>query len=677
MNKNDEKSQTLQAIQDLLAQYEQQQLSATSVQPLMQALLEQLRVCDQAKFDAEINALQPHAFHVMGLFSSGQFSPKDLQAINIITMQTLDRMAGLFEGCQSMIFVTPPIAAFMLRWLKFTVLLVTELFKRKESQTAQLMLEMICLIHLPFYLSSLFTVLPLKDTRSKFDLQPCVLDVQDIGELAWQQYAIILCHHQEYDKARFALSALETWLAQDQGLSEFNQQQMDTLYRTQAPALKKTFKENREVWKNAVAHINTISNTLKPQILKSMRYFLLGKLALEDVAPNLSLAYCYLDLSVTHYLANKSKLTPDSLINELNTLAARFEKVENFSLAMRCYRTALKLYSEYSQVVAQYREDARQIERNMFKLKKSAFLQLKKKWEELAIESVQNVDCIDFDEVKFWCQITYSNRAFMLCHAQYLTELGVQKNMQRETRVITLNLPYELSARTLQRSFLQAQKSFQRHQHRSRQAAELTQKRFTEVVASEDTPYESHSSLEDSSFYHIACHVVRKKPKSALSKSPPPQKTPGAKIITTISWGEEYPTYHPSKGIVYPIPNPLVINSPMPKGIFYAYLDPVQLAELSKQMLDQFELQLARGKIVSKGDAHGIRSIIGELDDDSPYMFKINIHGEDIRLYGRKVATTITPDGKATVLIAFDQAIPHDEQLILQPEDRSINSNIH
>jgi hypothetical protein len=670
MKKNDEKTQILQAILDRVTQYQEGQLSVTSVQPILQGLFEQLRLCDQADFDAAIEASQPLMFKSIQIFDSGKISPTDLKGMTFATMQTLERLAGVFEGCHAMIFVKPVVAAFILKLLNFIISLAAALVRDKSAETAQLMLAITCEIHIPFYQSSLFTVMPLKEGKSSFDLRPSLLDVRDIGELAMQQHAILQCEHHQYDKARATLIFLDAWYSGDHELSEFKQEQMEALYRTQAPALKKLYKADRELWKRAFGMINNITVTLKPQIFKSMRYFLWGKLALEEVVPNLSLASCYLDLSVTHYLAIKSNIPPGKLINELKSLAARFVEVENFASAMRCYRTTQKIYSKYSLAIVDYQQQTHQLEQNVCKLKKVAFLQLKKKWEELAIGSLQDVQSIDFDEAKCWCQITYSDRAFMLCHARYLNELEVEKNVQRDTCVITLNSPYELSARALRRSFLQAQQRFQHRRHESQQAAELLQKRFVEVVASEDSHDESPLPLKGSSLYDMASHVVRKIPRPAPSKSTGPPKTPPAKILPTISWGDEYPTYHPSKGIVYPIPNPLVINSAMPKGIFYAYLDPLQLIELSKEMLDQFELQLARGKIVGKGDAHGIRSVIGELNDDSPYMFKINIHGEDIRLYGRKVATAITPEGKATVLIAFDQAIRHDEQLLLHPEER-------
>jgi hypothetical protein len=149
----------------------------------MHALFEQLRVCNQAEFDAEINASQHLLDPIMRLFHSGIFSSQDLKKITFVTMQTLERMAGLIEGCHSLIFLTPPVAAFMLHFLKFTATLAGELFKRQDSQTAQVMLQMICVCHLPFYQSSFCTILPQKDSKNKFALRPCILNVRDIGEL--------------------------------------------------------------------------------------------------------------------------------------------------------------------------------------------------------------------------------------------------------------------------------------------------------------------------------------------------------------------------------------------------------------------------------------------------------------------------------------------------------------
>ncbi len=663
-----EKINLLETLDTLLRQYESQEISPAYAQPKLTALIEALRVCDQTEFDSEIRAWQPTVEKVMARFDSKQYSTADLKPMTFVTIQTLERMAGLFEYCRSMVFVLPPIGAFLLGILHFSLALVKLNVQNKDPETAELILRMLCVCILPFYQSNIFTVLPKKSGKSNSELHPCQLDLRKITEMALLNHAVMLCDEKKYDKARTALLSCESWHAKIQPKDTIIQVQINCIYNQQQSKAKKLFKSNRDLWKKSFKDIRFITEKLKPQALSTTRYYLWGKLTLEDTTPDLTLSSNYFDLCATHYLQMRNNTPPDRLIMELKTLASRFESVNNFSSAMRCYRTALKLYSGYALLLGEYREEKNQLEKQLFKLKTTAFLHLKQAWQDLAVESLDHVLTVDFEEKHHWCQIKYTDRAYMLCHARFLNELGAENQVQRELCMITLNTPDELSAKSLLHTFLQAKHRFQKSQYKPQQLSSLQPKRAVEKDKSESSTEESISPFEISSTYQIAYHIARKAPKHPKSKSPPPQKTNTAKTISTLSWGDDYPLYHPTKGIVYPIPNPLVKNSSMPKGIFYAYVDRQQLPELPDEMLEQFEIQLARGKIVSKGDAHGIRSIKGELVEDSPYVFKINIHAEDIRLYGRKVATALSKEGVATVLIAFDQAIRHDEQLIMQPK---------
>jgi hypothetical protein len=668
--KNDVKIQYFEILSGLLAQYEAQEISAATLQPKLSQLLEQLRICDQTDFDANIKDIQPIAYKVIAMFESGRYSQEDLTKMTFVTIDTLKRLDTLFASYNSMIFVSPIDTFFLLKIVKFALSLTKPLINSQNTEAAKVILAILCELILPFYRANLFTVLPHKGgkgDKSASNLEPGLLDIRDIGVLALQQYAIILCEHQNFDQARATLLSVDTWCSQDQASNAAANQQIKAIYNDQAATMKRLFKANRESWKLIFKNIKLITDGLKPQISISMRYYLWGRLAAEGVNADLHLATCYFELSAKHYLQMKSHNLPDRLILELKALAKRFEQVECFSCAMQCYRTAQDLYAKYTLRTDTSRIESRQLERDLKQLEITAFLYLKRMWGAIAVEPLNGVQDIVFDETKRWCQITYSDRAYMLCHAKYLNKLGVEKNVQREPCIITMNTPYELSAKTLLQSFQQARRevTWQAQHHQRRPSAPTPLKRLIEDET--DVSIDSSTSFDDTLFYQIACRTLRKAPKLVRSKPSLPAKTPAGKILTTPSWGEEYPSYHPTKGVVYPIPNPMITNSSMPKDIFYAYLDRLQLSEVPDELLEKFESQLARGKIVSKGDAQGLRSITGELSDDSTYLFKINIHGEDVRLYGRKVATTLSPEGKATVLIAFDQAIRHDEQLQIEP----------
>lgn len=61
-----------------------------------------------------------------------------------------------------------------------------------------------------------------------------------------------------------------------------------------------------------------------------------------------------------------------------------------------------------------------------------------------------------------------------------------------------------------------------------------------------------------------------------------------------------------------------------------------------------------------------MQHIQGELGHESDYLFKLNIHAQDYRLYGRRVAEKTMANGRVVVLIAFDQIIAHNQALKLE-----------
>lgn len=478
------------------------------------------------------------------------------------------------------------------------------------------------------------------------------------------------------------------------------------LLKSKAKTFRGLYNANKSEWKEAFKAINTVDEKTLENSINMLHYFVWAKIALCEERPNFALVECYCDLTENYYGKLKvndkclDKLAaPQNVAKLLHRVADGHKDAGLMNSALRCYLKAQRFYQKCQRVIIDGKSkmlatgysvdiidrEVRNlivqilaIQRSVKEIQFGAFSQFQQEWTALKPSFAIQVR---FEEQGFAMIIDFDDKVLLKIWAQQLKCLKLPAEPLRSTNAglqnsIRLLEVHQLSAQQICQSLLRAQKVQQadkiRMQKRCDHLAIIKNRKDAELakLAQEKLSDVSDSMVsvesDPSKDLYPVTRPILKKDTSNKAKSQRSAATAAPLRVqpVLVDWAEDLPDYI-NVDEVCPFPDPFVTNSSIPKGLFYGYIDYVMMngEAISDELLAEFRSVLGRGKIAAEDNSQGIRPVQGELGHESDYMFKLNVHGEDYRLYGRWVADKKLPNGQVVVLIAFDQAVPHDKTL--------------
>jgi len=442
-------------------------------------------------------------------------------------------------------------------------------------------------------------------------------------------------------------------------------------------------------WKSAMNNIRRLEEKPLQNSMDYIHYYAWANLSLDPAVLNFTLAECYCDMALDYY--NKLRIngkkvgeliTPVTASNLLYLIAKQHKLEGNLNSALRCLTKARGYHVNYKNQLIEGRKKNQnmslpkelfekefgnsckrilEIDELLHEIHDAAFLQFKKEWTDFPQVALIRTR---FEE-KNLMLVDFSDRALMKLWTRELKQLQIHFSINENT--ITLHNVHQLSAKQMFQSIERSQKHlFQdriKVQKRIEYLAEMRNKAVEkpETSLDESPLFEmKHDPAKD--LYPVVKPIQKKNAKTKLVEA----KVSPIEIIPEIDWSDDIPDYINIDDI-HPIPDPNIANSSIPKDIFYGYIDHLLITnpDVDDKKIAEFQKILSRGKVAAEGNSQGIRPVQGELGHDSDYIFKLNGHAEDVRFYGRIVAKKSLPDGNQVVLIAFDQAIPHNKTLKL------------
>ncbi len=491
--------------------------------------------------------------------------------------------------------------------------------------------------------------------------------------------------------------------------SQQYEQEFFNLLKSRTKALKTHQKHNRTEWNNGTQIIKELTKDALDNAGDCIHYLLCAEIEALQQFPNYSLLECYCDLSESYlkklrfkdkYAIEMIPFTATAAL--LHKIADKHKEAGRMNSALRCYQKALNFYQQSKNLfianksqllnadltIDYYQENLKKILTPIVEIQKSinviqedTFQQFRNAWAQLKMPIA--IEAVDFETQGFAMKLTLNDTALFKVWMQQLHQLQFSSkpliSPSQKNSVTLLNI-HQLSAQQLFQSLERAQKVRQADIVRTQKklshayAAEIEKQRADRDAKPEknavDNSNMSYESPADKDLYPEPRTTKLKKQSSAVTQKTIAKPNQSRPQPHNVSWKEDLPEYV-NEDQVYPIPDPFVANSCIPKGIFYGYIDHQMINEIDDDLLLRFQEVLSRGMIAGSDDAQGIRPVQGELGHDSDYYFKINIGRQNYRIYGRKVGEKQLPNGQMVVLIAFDQAIPHDQTLKLEHVDEA------
>ncbi len=573
-------------------------------------------------------------------------------------------------------------------------LLLPILMEYELSQDAKNFLDIVCDRLLPD-LTKAFTLFVEKEAKSKKKGVNIVLKPFSSYAFASTFFYIRAAYCVKIGDISAAESALErAQIFRDTPLLDTRSHQ-DTFGIILKNKFRDIYIDNQSEWKTAIAAIKELNDTNLGTGNDCLHYFVLAEIAVKAAQPDFAMAECYCDLGLDYFSKTKvngknlDKITsPIAAAKLLLIIADEHQKSNRINSATRCTYKALEFYTkQYELLFALYKSlnvsdtpdpyidtVKRQVNEALTQVintKKALAVLKSQAFEHFIVEWTQEetsaVVPVKFAKDNMTLTADFNDNALLKSWIRELQKLKLNSKFHFEVdarSVILRDFNY-LSAKQINASFTCAQKSLLtdkvRIQRRREQQAAVPQITAPVVPTAEaSNDYQSDASKD------LYPAPTNRKPRKNPQQQQLVARPNAAPLVQIVDWSDDIPNYIDPANIC-PIPDPTVTNSSMPRGIFFAYIDHEQINNeaISPELLGEFQSVLERGKIAADGNSQGIRPVQGELGHDNDYIFKLNIHAEDYRLYGRRVAEQTLPNGKVIVLIAFDQALAHNKVLNL------------
>ncbi len=595
--------------------------------------------------------------------------------------------------------IKPKNFVFTFQLIRQTSQILEVLMEHELVQEMENILELIIPYCLPYLEQKVATVSVSNNNGLKFTLMRC--NFSQLSSIFQNFKTFYLVKKGDVQAAELTLNRAQELRDQQDFNLTANEAEFNTFLGKRKKEFRTDYLANKSEWNEAIKLINTLTGEFLVNTGDCIHYLLCGEIAALQEIPDFSLIEHYCDLSITYLSKIKLNNKFACSISPFTATAALLHKIADshkaagrLNSALRCYQKAFCTYTQGKEQFiaskatilesgfndeyfkAKFKKIVQStvaVNQSITEIQKLAFEQFKLAWS--AIKLPDAIQVVEFEEQGFAMKLTLSDTALFKVWMQQLHQLPLFSkpliSPAQKNSVTLLNI-HQLSAQQLFKSLERAQKVRQadimRMQKKLSHAAEKeTQRAEDNAKPKKDTVDNSnmdYQSSADKDLYPEPRTTKLKKQSSAVTQKTIAKPSQARPQPHNVSWKEDLPEYV-NEDQVYPIPDPFVANSCIPKGIFYGYIDHQMINEIDDDLLLRFQEVLSRGMIAGSDDAQGIRPVQGELGHDSDYYFKINIGRQNYRLYGRKVGEKQLPNGQMVVLIAFDQAIPHDQTLKL------------
>ncbi|MDQ2994461.1 MAG: hypothetical protein M3R00_05895 [Pseudomonadota bacterium] len=660
----------------VIARFESGQLDHDTALSQLNTAYKHIQQHEQANFEQILSTLEPKINpFIREFFANDNLDEKALLRMTALAVMVVGYLNEHLD-CVFPLILKPNQCNFLLNLMSYLTNLGARIQIHKDFDAALLLTGFVAKSLAPFVMNRVFLITAAKNASNKASLFTAVnIDMRTFGEWLIQQHIVISYTANRITEAEECLLGLEDFVQHATRCPSNPPSVVQEAFNAKLSNFKSDFKLNRSHWKKDLSTIRHITKQAHVNAIPSFRYYLWAKYAATAKPPQLGLALCYLNIALDIFAKLPVVTPPLAMFQLYKVIAANYVGAKQYSAAITIYEIMLERYPTVLRHLPEFHNETIALGITLTKLKSKAYEQLTTAWQAADRSHITALTDVHFNAATRCLSLTNTNIAWLQILTRQLKLENITHHFNKPNATITLSAPYQINAEDLVKLISVTQSKFVNREKILERGIEYINRLKIEVSNEQDEAQDS-PAYESQGYYSPPSPKQIRQPRIPKSlqhanNNNSPKKSALPPTIITHSWGDDLPTFHPTQGCVYPIPNPDV-NTGVPSGIFYGYLDIQALAMLDTEKLSQFETVLARGKLVAKGDAHGIRSVNGELPADSPYLFKINIHGEDIRLYGRKVADK-TQSGDMKILIVFDQAVRHNQTLqLIDVDDASL-----
>lgn len=545
---------------------------------------------------------------------------------------------------------------------------------------------------------------PSQEKKAKIDFDAKPFYCRAFLARAQTCYAESQLHLKQLEQAKQTLVRVNALLASDYTPSDLpSDSTLLASVNEHRKSLRTAYLLNKKAWRNTPETLKKLSDELVDQDVRADYYRILAETLLLEEEMNCPLIECYLRTSYSLMMrlyVDENQLmiiSPNKLLALYHKLLNHYQQANLDYNVMATCNTLLTILDPWVRTLTQSNLMAQRsplVLTGVCSQRESVILlkiarSLQEQYQTLLSEYAQKVfrkttealEHLNQEELNGAhirldhqaCQIGihYDNPHLQKIHLHRLRSLNLDVETNASNNVTTILNALHISVSNLVRSLKTASQTLQGKRLEIQRRLERSQQSVETLERTADPQATQKAFFADRAYTAQILHSQTKHERKPVKRKVPPQKDetttqPQSQLAKAhtppIQWAEHLPIFQANDGNVYPIPAHDVHSTQLPKGIFYAYIDRNALYELDDDLLDQFEITLSRAKIVQKHNAHGVRLIRGEVDEDSDYFMKINLHGVDVRLFGRIIAST-SVNQEEKILIVFDQALTHSQSL--------------
>lgn len=600
--------------------------------------------------------------------------------------------------------VEPKIYMYYVNCLNALSIVVSRLSEMNLDDSAVSLLDGIANYLIPLMTQKVATVVAKKSQRS-LTMQIWHCSINSLQARILMEKAEISIKKRDIDAAINALHQCQDFYSRS---SQNDIDDFRSLLKDITSQFKKQYKQDRKGWQKLTSLFYAVDEKFVSEILSYKIYYCWAKVMLLQDEPDVAMAKYFCDMAKKNqqrtsivkikHDGNFIFIGPKHIAKCYQEIGDQYHQMGDLNNALNCYQQGasildpciellkspekLKINSSLSvnmrniktnvdqSLIREFLTDVVAIKQKMMAIKKEAFVLFEQQFTNIDQPTeLVNIVC---NPDNFTLSLTFQSTVIaskLRRMASFYEEFNIVPGRDRQSVVI--NDIHMLSAKKVQQSIIRAIKSVQAD---ARRVELMRQRRLAKDLGNDNLAEQVDHSYEyegdDLDHDNNAPVQKRVRPKSTKSAFVTSEKVVRQPLQELVSWKDKLPS-HINEDDVYPIPAPDVMNSAIPKGIFYGYINPYLIDEHDGQiLLDAFTAVLARGKIASKFASQGVRPVCGELGHESDYVFKLNISGEDLRLYGRRVAMKENNIGQMVVLIEFDQTLAHKKTLNMAPVKR-------